>query len=75
MCVRARSYLQGWKKTLLIVSHDQSFLDDVCTDIIHLDNQKLYYYKGNYCEWWNLVSSPAPPLEVLPDVYALCSSQ
>ncbi|XP_029440101.1 ATP-binding cassette sub-family F member 1 isoform X1 [Rhinatrema bivittatum] len=42
------NYLQSWKKTLLIVSHDQGFLDDVCTDIIHLDNQKLYYYRGNY---------------------------
>lgn len=42
------NYLQGWKKTLLIVSHDQSFLDDVCTDIIHLDYQKLFYYRGNY---------------------------
>ncbi|CAH2314291.1 ATP-binding cassette sub-family F member 1 [Pelobates cultripes] len=42
------NYLQGWKKTLLIVSHDQGFLDDVCTDIMHLDNQKLYYYRGNY---------------------------
>lgn len=47
------SYLQGWKKTLLIVSHDQSFLDDVCTDIIHLDNQKLYYYRGNYCKYFS----------------------
>lgn len=42
------SYLQGWKKTLLIVSHDQSFLDNVCNEIIHLDNKKLQYYKGNY---------------------------
>lgn len=42
------SYLQGWKKTLLIVSHDQSFLDNVCSDIIHLDQHKLHYYKGNY---------------------------
>ncbi|KAH0564564.1 ATP-binding cassette sub-family F member 1 [Cotesia glomerata] len=42
------NYLQGWKKTLLIVSHDQSFLDNVCTDIIHLDQEKLFYYKGNY---------------------------
>lgn len=42
------SYLQCWKKTLLIVSHDQSFLDNVCNEIIHLDNKKLYYYKGNY---------------------------
>ncbi|KAM3728305.1 ATP-binding cassette sub-family F member [Dirofilaria immitis] len=42
------NYLQTWKKTLLIVSHDQGFLDSVCTDIIDLQNQKLYYYKGNY---------------------------
>lgn len=33
---------------MLIVSHDQSFLDNVCTDIIHLDMEKLFYYKGNY---------------------------
>jgi len=33
---------------LLIVSHDQSFLDNVCNEIVHLDNKKLYYYKGNY---------------------------
>ncbi|XP_069775458.1 ATP-binding cassette sub-family F member 1 isoform X3 [Narcine bancroftii] len=42
------NYLQTWKKTLLIVSHDQGFLDDVCTDVIHLDMQKLFYYRGNY---------------------------
>ena len=33
------SYLQNWKKTLLVVSHDQYFLDSVCTDIIHLGMQ------------------------------------
>lgn len=42
------NYLQSWKKTLLVVSHDQSFLDNICTDIIHLDVKKLHYYKGNY---------------------------
>lgn len=42
------NYLQGWKKLLLVVSHDQFFLDNVCTDIIHLDMEKLFYYKGNY---------------------------
>lgn len=45
------NYLQGWKKTLLVVSHDQSFLDNVCTDIIHLHNQKLDYYRGNYTQF------------------------
>merc|ERR1711892_1121254 len=42
------NYLQMYKKTLLIVSHDQAFLDSVCTDIVHLDQCKLWYYKGNY---------------------------
>ncbi|XP_060848463.1 ATP-binding cassette sub-family F member 1 [Rhopalosiphum padi] len=42
------NYLQGWKKTLLVVSHDQSFLDNVCNEIIHLDQKRLFYYKGNY---------------------------
>lgn len=45
------NYLQGWKKTLLIVSHDQNFLDNVCTDMIHLDMLKLNYYKGNYAKF------------------------
>ena len=43
------NYLSKWKNTLLIVSHDQDFLDNVCTDIIDLDNKKLQYYRGNYC--------------------------
>jgi ATP-binding cassette subfamily F protein 1 len=41
-------YLQKWKKTLLIVSHDQDFLNSVCQEIIHVENRKLAYYKGNY---------------------------
>jgi ATP-binding cassette, subfamily F, member 1 len=41
-------YLQKWKSTLLIVSHDQDFLSAVVTDIIHLEECKLWYYKGNY---------------------------
>merc|ERR1712179_496820 len=50
------NYLQGWKKTLLIVSHDQSFLDNVCTDIIHLDMQKLFYYRGNYSQFKHMLT-------------------
>merc|ERR1711992_336093 len=49
------NYLQNWKKTLLIVSHDQSFLDNVCTDVIHLDQCKLWYYKGNYSMFKKMV--------------------
>ena len=42
------NYLQSWKKTLLVVSHDQEFLSSVCDYIIHLENRKLAYYKGDY---------------------------
>ena len=41
-------YLGRWRSTLLVVSHDQDFLSGVVTDIIHLEEQKLHYYKGNY---------------------------
>lgn len=45
------NYLQGWKKTVIVVSHDQSFLDNVCTDVIHLEQLKLFYYRGNYSQF------------------------
>jgi ATP-binding cassette, subfamily F, member 1 len=37
-----------WKGTILIVSHDQDFLSNVCDNIIHLESLKLNYYKGDY---------------------------
>ena len=37
-----------WKGTILIVSHDQDFLSNVCDNIIHLEASKLNYYKGDY---------------------------
>jgi ATP-binding cassette subfamily F protein uup len=41
-------YLQRSKVTLLMVTHDRYFLDRVCDDIIEIDLQKIYRYKGNY---------------------------
>jgi ATP-binding cassette, subfamily F, member 1 len=41
-------YLTHWKKSLVIISHDTNFLNEICTDMIHLENKKLTYYKGNY---------------------------
>lgn len=35
------------KVTVLIVSHDSGFLDNVTTDIIHYETKKLVYYPGN----------------------------
>ena len=42
------SYLVDYKHTLIVVSHDRGFLNEVTTDIIEYANQKLTYYKGNY---------------------------
>lgn len=41
-------YLLKNRLTLLMVTHDRFFLDRVCTDIIEIDQKKLYWYKGNY---------------------------
>ncbi|KAI2489939.1 ABC transporter [Fragilaria crotonensis] len=41
-------YLQRWKKTLLVVSHDQDFLNSVTQEILHIEDLKLVSYKGNY---------------------------
>jgi ATP-binding cassette subfamily F protein 3 len=45
-------WLQGWLKqypgTLLVISHDREFLDDVTTHTLHLENQRATLYTGNY---------------------------
>jgi len=41
-------YLSTSNTTLLMVTHDRYFLDQVCNNIIELDNHKLYQYKGKY---------------------------
>eukprot|EP01061_Rhynchopus_euleeides_P012629 TRINITY_DN2232_c0_g1_i1.p1 TRINITY_DN2232_c0_g1~~TRINITY_DN2232_c0_g1_i1.p1 ORF type:complete len:711 (+),score=356.71 TRINITY_DN2232_c0_g1_i1:97-2133(+) len=35
-------------KSLVVVSHDVSFLEEVCTDTVHIEEKKLNYYRGNY---------------------------
>ncbi|XP_058757315.1 ABC transporter F family member 4-like [Vicia villosa] len=41
-------YLCRWKKTLVVVSHDRDFLNTVCSEIIHLHDFKLHFYRGNF---------------------------
>lgn len=42
------SFLSSQKITLLLVTHDRYFLDTVCNEIIELQDEKLYMYKGDY---------------------------
>lgn len=40
------NYLQGYPSTVLVVSHDRAFLNEVATDIVHQHSERLDYYKG-----------------------------
>lgn len=40
-------YLQTYESTVLVVSHDRSFLNEVATDIIHQHSERLDYYRGS----------------------------
>uniref|UniRef100_A0A1I7V542 ABC transporter domain-containing protein n=1 Tax=Caenorhabditis tropicalis TaxID=1561998 RepID=A0A1I7V542_9PELO len=47
-CVWLEEELSQYKRTLLVVSHSQDFMNGVCTNIIHLFQKQLVYYGGNY---------------------------
>ncbi len=42
------NYLTKENTTILMVTHDRYFLERVCNEIIELDDETLYKYKGNY---------------------------
>ena len=50
--IDALTYLEGFIKGygggVVLVSHDQDFIDSTCTEIFSLDHGKLKAYKGNY---------------------------
>lgn len=63
------NYLQGYPSTVLVVSHDRAFLNEVATDIVHQHSERLDYYKGaNFGESYhrfNLLSELANTMENL----------
>ncbi len=42
------NYLKRSTMTLLMVTHDRYFLDNICTRIIEMDQQSIFTYDGNY---------------------------
>jgi ATP-binding cassette subfamily F protein 3 len=48
------NYLQTYPATVLVVSHDREFLNEVATDIIHQHSERLDYYRGaNFNSFYN----------------------
>lgn len=41
-------YLKGYKGTMVIVSHDRYFLNEIVTRVFEIENRKLNIYEGNY---------------------------
>jgi len=47
-CLWLEKTLSTYKNILLLTSHSQDFLNNVCTNIITFQDKQLVYYKGNY---------------------------
>lgn len=46
------NYLANFPNTVIVVSHDRHFLDNVCTNIVDIDYNKIKTYGGNYTFWY-----------------------
>ena len=44
-------WLQRYRGTLLLITHDRDFLDAIVGEIVHLDGRKLRAYTGNYAQF------------------------
>ncbi|OUR64114.1 ABC transporter ATP-binding protein [Methylophaga sp. 42_25_T18] len=41
-------WLRSYQGTLILISHDRDFLDRVVTQVVHIEQQKIKVYTGNY---------------------------
>ena len=46
------NHLNNYYGTVLVISHDRYFLDNVCTGIAEIENKGLLYFEGNYTEYY-----------------------
>ena len=45
-------FLMDYIGTVIVVSHDRHFLNDICTHIVDIDYTKIRMYVGNYDFWY-----------------------
>lgn len=45
------SWLRHYAGTLVLISHDREFLDNVVTEIAHIEHQQIKLYNGNYSQF------------------------
>jgi ATP-binding cassette subfamily F protein 3 len=45
------NYLQGYRGTYIVVSHDRYFLDRMVSEVVEVLHKRLHYYTGNYTQF------------------------
>lgn len=62
-------WLEDWLKkypgTLLLISHDRDFLDSVMTHIVHIEQQSMTLYSGNYSQFEKIRAEQLAQQQVL----------
>jgi ATP-binding cassette subfamily F protein 1 len=58
-------YLCNWKNTVIVVSHNIGFLNEVCDYILNIEDKKLIQYKGNYSTFKNTQEARLKEAETL----------
>ena len=53
-------FLNGWERTVLVVSHDRGFLNKATTATIFIHGKRLRYYGGNYDTFLKVRGRPMP---------------
>ena len=63
------NYLDTWKGTVIIVSHNIGFINDLCDYILAIESSKLTQYKGNYDSYKRAYTNKIRELEKAWDTW------
>lgn len=66
-----QEYLKIYKKTIVVISHNQGFLNDVCTDILRIndDEKNIVHYTGNFYYFLKMFEQEREKMEKEWDVF------
>lgn len=62
-------YMRDWKGIAMIVTHNIGFLNECCSHILNIENNKLVTYKGNYAMFKSSLAQKQKELEKTYDSY------
>lgn len=63
------TYLKSWEKTVIVVTHDRYFINEIVTDTIHMDALKLRSFKGDYDDLQRTLAQEKQKMEKTSPMY------